>query len=137
MQPSPELRAEAIRGLEATRPGNADAIIAMFSQQPGTMFIGTDPSEWITDRAALDQLIRASVETSSGRMPTDLRVEAFEEGTVGWALLWYTAALPTGARLTFRWTLIYHREGSAWKIVAGNVSLGVPDAMVPTIPWPQ
>lgn len=137
MQPSAEIRALAIQGLEATRPGNADAIIALFSTDPGTRFIGTDPSEWITTREALERLIRASVEQSSGRTPPDLQVEAFEEGTVGWSLMRYTAALPNGARLAFRWTLVYHRDGADWKLVAGHISLGVPDTMVMSIPWPQ
>jgi hypothetical protein len=65
-------------------------------------------------------------------MPDDLEIVAYEEGTVGWANVRYTAKLPNGGSFLSRWTIIYHQEGGQWKIVNGHASLGIPDDKVMT-----
>ena len=107
--------------------------MALWSNEPSAMFIGSNPSEWLTTRAEIEQMVHAAFEdspqgtASSGRVPDDLEIVAYEEGTVGWANLRYTAKLPNGGSFLMRWTIIYHQEGGQWKGVNGHVSVGVPD----------
>jgi hypothetical protein len=72
------------------------------------------------------------VENSSGKLPDDLEIVAFEEGTIGWSNMRYTAKLPNGGSFLIRWSNIYHQEGGTWKLVSGHISVGVPDDKVMT-----
>ncbi|HEX9036640.1 MAG TPA: nuclear transport factor 2 family protein [Ktedonobacterales bacterium] len=135
MQPSPAIRELQLRDFQNTVAQNLTSAMALWSNEPGAMFIGSDPSEWLTTRAAIEQMVRAAFEHSdetagSGRMPDDLEIVAYEEGTVGWANLRYTAKLPNGGSFLMRWTVIYHQESGQWKGVNGHVSVGVPDDKV-------
>jgi SnoaL-like protein len=132
MQPSPAIREIEMRGFQLMAAKDLASIMAGWSNDPGAMFIGTDPSEWITNRAALEQMARASMENSSGRIPDDLEIVAYEEGTVGWSNLRYTAKLPNGGSFVMCWTDIYHQEDGQWKGVSSHVSVGVPDDKVMT-----
>ena len=130
MQPSPAIREIQLRWFQSTVTNDIAGVLGLWSNEPGAMAIGTDPSEWLTTRAAIEQMERAALENSSGRMPDDLEIVAYEEGTVGWANLRYTAKLPNGGSLLIRWTVIYHQEGGQWKGVSGHASVGVPDDKV-------
>lgn len=132
MQPSPAIREIEMRSFQLMGAKDVASIMAGVSTDPGVMFIGTDPSEWVTNRAALEQLVRASVETSTGRIPDDLEIVTYEEGSVGWSNMRYTGKLPNGGSFLIRWTNIYHQEGGAWKSVSGHVSVAVPDNKVMT-----
>lgn len=130
MQPSPAIREIQLSWVQATMARDLASVLALWSNEPGIMGIGTDPSEWLTTRAAIEQLERAALGGASRPMPDDLEIVAFEEGTVGWANMRYTAKLPNGGSFLSRWTVIYHREGGQWKGVNGHVSVGVPDGKV-------
>jgi len=130
MQASAAIREVEMRIFQLIVAKDGDGVMALVSQQPGTMLIGSDPREWLTSNAAIEQMVRASVENSSGRMPDSLEILAFEEGTVGWANVRYTTTLPNGGSFLMRWTDVFHLEGGAWKQVDGHVSMGVPDDKV-------
>ncbi|HLZ21922.1 MAG TPA: nuclear transport factor 2 family protein [Ktedonobacterales bacterium] len=132
MQPSPAIREIQLREFQATKAKDLASVMALWSSEPGAMLIGTDPSEWLTTREAIEQIERAALENTSGRMPDDLEIVAYEEGTVGWANVRYTAKLPNGGSFLIRWTVIYHQEGGQWKMVNGHASLGIPDDKVMT-----
>jgi hypothetical protein len=130
MQPSPAIREIELRIFQFLAAKDLASIMAVWSNELGAMHIGTDPNEWFTTRAAVEQMVRASMEFSSERKLDDLEIVAFEEGTVGWANLRYTHKLPNGGSFIIRWTDIYHQEGGQWKGVSGHVSIGVPDDKV-------
>lgn len=130
MQPSPAIRELEMRFFQLFAAKDAAGVMALESQQPGVMLIGTDPSEWLTSYAAIEQVVRAAVENSSGRVPDDFEIVAFEEGTVGWANVRYTSNLPNGGSVSIRWSHVFHQEGGAWKLVSDHSSLGVPDDKV-------
>jgi hypothetical protein len=106
------------------------SVLALWSNEPGVMGIGTDPSEWLTTREAIEQLERAALGGAVRPMPDDLEIVAYEEGTVGWANLRYTHKFPNGGSCLIRWTVIYHQEAGQWKGVDGHASVGVPDDKV-------
>lgn len=133
MQISAAIRALEMQMFRLIVAKDAAGIMAFESQQPGNMLIGTDPSEWLTSYAAIEQVVRAGVEFGSGgRMPDSLEILAFEEGTVGWANVRYTTKLSNGGSYVIRWSHVFHQEGGTWKLVNDHTSLGVPDDKVMT-----
>ena len=134
MQASAAIREIQLRWVQATFAKDLATVLALWSSEPGVMCIGTDPGEWFTTRAAIEQMERAGLEgiLSNRPIPDDLEIVAYEEGTVGWANLRYTIKLTNGGSVLCRWTVIYHQEGGQWKGVNGHASLGVPDDKVMT-----
>lgn len=132
MQASAAIRELEMQIFQLIVAKDVAGVMAFESQQPGNMLIGTDPSEWLTSYAAIEQAVRAGVESGGGRMPDSIEILAFEEGTVGWANVRYTTKLPNGGSYSIRWSHVFHQEGGAWKLVNDHTSLGVPDDKVMT-----
>jgi hypothetical protein len=126
MQASPELHDLCIRNFQCMAAGDIAAIMGEWSQQPGVRLIGIDPTEWFTDHTDIERFVRAGSEGSVG-IPDGLEIEAFAEGSVGWANMRYILPLPHGGAVTVRWTQIFHQEGEGWKSVTVHISAGVPE----------
>lgn len=125
-----------MRGMQDIVAKNADALLALYSREPGVLVIGTAPTEWFESLAAAEPMIRASVAGGSGNMPTDFQLQTWEEGPVGWAIYQWTGRLPNGSTIKFRGTNIFHREDGAWRGVHQHNSVGIPDELVPNIAQP-
>ena len=130
MQPSPEIRALVMRGMQLTAAKDLPAVLDLATREPGFLLMGTAPSEWFTSAAAAEPMIRASLEGGSGQIPDNVEIEACQEGSVGWAGVRWRSQLPNGASIALRWTQIFHQEGGMWKLVHGHVSVAVPDELV-------
>ena len=135
MQPSPSLRALLQQAWQEIAAKNLAWLLASESREPGVRFIGTAPNEWV-DLAGWEPIMRASVENSSGKIPADLEIEAFEEGTVGWAAYRWTFQMPNGGIISTRVTMVCHKENGEWKEVQFHASVGIPDDLVPSIAQP-
>src|SRR3990172_1552599 len=88
MEPSEEIRRVIHRWMVANSEGDADAVMGKVSEHPGILAIGTDADEWWhgDERAVWSHQLK---ETGGFPITWD-EIEAWEEGTVGWA----------GARMT-------------------------------------
>jgi adenylate cyclase len=133
MQPSPEIRALVMRGMQLMAAKDLASVLDLASREAGFLLLGTAPNEWFTSIAAAEPMVRMSVEGSSGRVPENVEIEAYQEGSVGWAGLRWKSQLPNGASLALRWTQIFHQEGGTWKLVHGHASVGVPDELVTNV----
>ena len=71
------------RWLAAVDAGDADAVLARLSEHPGTVFIGTDPTEWWVGDARL--VVGRQIEETGGFPMTAEEIHAWEEGSLGWA----------------------------------------------------
>ena len=94
------------------------------SNQLGTHALGTDPSEWWADAAA----IREGVAEAAGLNFDPGGVQAWRKGSVGWVVTrdaWFRR--PDGHEVPFRYTGVYHLEDGTWRLVQGHWSLGVPN----------
>ena len=123
MEPSEEICRVVHRWLVANRDGDVDAVMARISEHEGLLAIGTDPGEWwhVAERAVW----RRQMEESGG-FPLDWgEIEAWEEGTVGWAGMTMTIGAPDGdgASSELRGTYVLHLEHGEWKIVQVHWSL--------------
>jgi adenylate cyclase len=119
MEPSEEIRRVIHRWMLANADGDADAVIGKISELPGMLAVGTDADEWW--HAQERPVWRRQIEEAGGFPITWDEIEAWEEGTVGWA----------GMRMTFhgpetseaRATFVLHLERGEWKIVQTHWSL--------------
>ncbi len=115
MEPSEEIRRVIERWTKAIREGDNDAILARLSDHPGTVMIGTDPAEWWRGDEARAIWTRQMDEV--GPFPvTAVEIEAWEEGTVGWAGLKERIDWEGGA-FESRATYVLHLEHGDWKVV--------------------
>jgi hypothetical protein len=76
--------------------------------------------------SAVAQFLTSEVEGAGGKAtfsPTG--VEAFSEGTVGWATTTITITMPDGRYVSPRWSAVFHREDGVWKFVQTHASIGV------------
>ncbi len=87
--------------------------------------IGTDPAEWL-DGAPAFAFLRDEAATVGGKVTVRLTaVEGFAEGSVGWGAALPEITLADGARVTPRWSAVFHREDDAWKLVQLHASIAV------------
>ena len=121
MEPSEEIRRVIHRWMIAISEGNADAALGRLSEHPGTLTIGTDPAEWWHGQET--RAIRGRQIEELGTFPVTWdEIEAWEEGTVGWASVKFTL---TWAKKSVepRATYVLHLERGEWKVVQIHWSL--------------
>jgi len=121
MESSEEIRRVIDRWMVAISEGDADAALGRLSEHPGTLTIGTDPAEWWHGQEAR-AIWGRQIEELGGYPITWDEIEAWEEGTVGWA----------SAKLNVTWaekahevraTYVLHLERGEWKLVQCHWSL--------------
>jgi class 3 adenylate cyclase len=124
MEPSEEIRRVVHRWLVANTEGDADAVMARISEQSGLLAIGTDGEEWW--HAAERAVWRRQIEESGGFPIAWDEIEAWEEGSVGWAGMKMTLRPLSGSgdASDLRGTYVLHLERGEWKIVQVHWSLG-------------
>src|SRR5215213_1700948 len=84
MEPSPEL-ADLTRQLaQAIGAGDTAFLTDHTAQRAPLAFLGTDPEEWWTDVATLNQTLAAQHQAGVDVIPGD--PVAYQEGSVGWAV---------------------------------------------------
>lgn len=126
MQPGPDLAQKLLDLYAAMGSGDADAVEALYSLEAGSVFTGTSADEFWTDSRQHNTDVRPFFDGSYGRLqvtPSSQPI-ALVEGTVGWTIDRPTLRLFDGSTLATRLTLIWHREGAAWKIVHSHISVG-------------
>jgi hypothetical protein len=125
MQPDPELRATLLALYAAMSSGNAPSVEAFYSLASGSVFIGTDASEFWTDSARHNADVRPFFDGSLGtlRWPAGDAL-AYSEGNVGWTIDRPAIALPDGSTRLLRVTLVWHLEDGAWRVVQSHASAG-------------
>lgn len=126
MQPSAELRDFMLRFFQAAADGDTAFIESAYSREPGTLQIGTDPTEWWHGWETIAGIWRGQIEALGGSMPVVAHeVEAWLEGNTGWAAADGAIRVTGQPEVPLRFTAVLRREGGGWKIVQGHGSIGV------------
>jgi len=121
VEPSEEIRRIVQRWTLAIAEGDADAALGRLSEHPGTLIVGTDPDEWWVGRETRAIWGRQIEELGSFPVTGD-EIEAWEEGSAGWASVKETITW-AGESFEARATYVLHLERGEWKVVQVHWSL--------------
>ncbi len=121
MQSSEEISRIINRWLIAVTAGDADPSLERLSQHAGALTIGTDPDEW-WHGPETRAVWRRQLEELGGMPVTWEEIEAWEEGTVGWAASKLTIEGPDES-YAGRSTYVLHLELGEWKLVQVHWSI--------------
>lgn len=122
MEPSPELEALARQFLEFFEARDPGFMMEPFSRQPGTLAIGTATEEWWMGYDVISAAINVQLpEMPEFKVPIDT-IEAWQEGTIGWASVRGSLDTEDGLCTPFRVTLVTRKEGPYWRIVNMHAS---------------
>ena len=124
MERSEELRDLIRATFEAYSRGNASYIDRYTSSQEGVRLIGSDPNEWFEGEQAAE-VLKQELQEGGVRISSMGEIDAFVEGTVGWASSRLVWASEDGREISTRWTGVFHQEDGEWRMVQGHTSVGV------------
>ena len=124
MERSPDLEKLVVSWFDAATRGDPSMVDRHVSREEGTLLVGSDPNEWFPGKTAA-QFLRTEVKGSGGAVRSLTDIDAFTEGTVGWAMTRYTLTFPDGGSVSPRWSAVFHREDGEWKIVHLHASIGI------------
>jgi len=127
VKPSPEIEAIVRRFTEAGARGDIDVAKKFYSDSKDLRSIGTDEHEWYRGPQEAMPLMEAHAREAGTYESELLRLEAFEEGSVGWAAYEQRTTSFTGRSVVYRRTLVLELESGMWKIVHTHVSVPVPN----------
>ena len=85
MERSEEIRRVVERWTKTIGEGDADSVLGRLSEHPGTIIVGTDENEWWVGHETRAIWGRQREELGSSFQVAGDVIEAWEEGTVGWA----------------------------------------------------
>lgn len=120
VEPSEEIRRVIQRWMSAMADRDDDSALGRLSEHPGALMIGTDPAEWWRGDA-IRAIWARQLEEVGAPISAD-EIEAWEEGTVGWASVKETITW-AGRSFESRATYVLHLERGEWKIVQVHWSL--------------
>jgi adenylate cyclase len=121
MEPSEEIRRVVHRWMDAFSQGDVETALARVADHSGLLAIGTDPAEWWHGDDARAIWRRQLEEIGAWPLAWD-EIDAWEEGTVGWAAVQATTTW-AGKTWDLRGTYVLHLERGEWKIVQAHWSL--------------
>jgi ketosteroid isomerase-like protein len=92
----------------AATTGDASVVDLRVSSEPGVRLIGSDPDEWLSGGEEIRTFLRGEVEGAAGAvMFSPAEIEAYEEGSVGWATARLTITMPDGRWVSPRWSAVF------------------------------
>jgi class 3 adenylate cyclase/ketosteroid isomerase-like protein len=127
VEPSPELEAVVRRRFAAWNAGDFEAIINLCADEPGVLFIGSDPDEWWSGFETFRRIVESQIgERADLGVSIDLEeVVAFSDGMLGWAACRLTLRRADGTTVALRNTGILHLNHGVWRFVHTHLSQGV------------
>ena len=128
---SAELRDLCVALSEAHTRADAPFIERHVSRQEGVLSIGSDPNDWIKGERVLEAFKQALQDDDVRSSPSEddfvRELDAFVEGTVGWASSRFRWTRKGGREIPMRWSAVFHLEEGEWKLVQAHASVGVPN----------
>jgi class 3 adenylate cyclase/ketosteroid isomerase-like protein len=116
VEPSEEIRRIVERLVKAITEGDKESALGRLSEHAGTLIIGSDPAEWWRGHESRAVWGRQLEEFDRSFLVTADEIDAWEEGSVGWASVKETIEWE-GKTIEGRASYILHLEHDEWKIV--------------------
>jgi SnoaL-like domain len=134
MKRSSELRDLCVALSKAHSRSDAPFIERHVSVREGVLSIGSDPKEWMEGERVVEAFKEALQDDDVRSSPSEddfvRELDAFVEGTVGWASSRFTWTTEDGSEIPMRWSAVFHLEVGQWKLVQAHASVGVPNEEV-------
>jgi hypothetical protein len=127
MERSDELRDLVLAAFEDFSNRDTSWIERHTSRHKEVLVIGTDQNEWIEGGERVAEDSKQEIRESTANFSSAGEVEAFVEGSVGWASSRPVWTLEDGTEIPARWTGVFHQEDGEWKMVQAHISVGVPN----------
>jgi len=121
VEPSEEIRRVIARWTSAIAEGDTDCLTRL-SEHPGALIVGTDPAEWWRGGETREVWGRQMEELRGVFSIRADEIDAWEEGTVGWAAVKETISVDGRSREA-RATYVLRLEHGEWKVVQAHWSL--------------
>ncbi|MGI9584846.1 MAG: adenylate/guanylate cyclase domain-containing protein [Acidimicrobiia bacterium] len=127
---SPEIESVVRRMLRAWASfDDQDVLLNLLSSDPSVRGLGSDAGElWVGPEEFLNVRRVQAVEMAEPSHTID-RIEAFEEGAFGWAMMFTTMTTEEGIT-PLRHTAVLRLEGGVWKVVQWHNSSAVSNLQV-------
>ena len=110
--------------MAAARSADAETGLGRFSEHPGVLAVGSDDAEWWHGE---HRAVWKAQWEETGGFPFEWdEIEAWEEGSVGWAGARVLIRMPEQTT-NLRVTWVLHLERGEWKIVQLHLSAGIPN----------
>jgi class 3 adenylate cyclase len=116
VEPSEEIRRIIDRLTKAIAEGDSESVLGRLSDHPGTLIVGSDPAEWWRGHETRAVWARQIEEFDGSFLVTANEIDAWEEGSVGWASVKETIDWG-GKTIEGRASYILHLEHDEWKVV--------------------
>ena len=126
LRKSEELVAVYRRLMVAIHEGDADTVRGLISPQAETLLIGSDSREWFYGVEA-QEVITAQIASAPGYERTFERLEAYEEGRIGWGAARSTVTYPNGDIVISRHTAVFGLEDGVWRVIQIHASQSITD----------
>lgn len=122
---SSELAAVMRRIIAAFEAKDAETVRGLISQSADTLILGTDAREWLYGLEAFEVTAAQVAEAPTYRW-TIGRLEAFEEGNVGWVAADTMVHFEGRAETPARVTAVFVLEAGVWRVVQWHASTPSP-----------
>lgn len=127
--PSPEIEAVVRRVLAAWQRRDFDTVSNLFSVDAALRVTGFDDDERWPGREIFLSIFRTQAEEWPEWKEDVERVEAFEDGSFGWASLFGTVITPE-TRSPIRHSAVLRLESGAWRIIQWMNAIPVPNRQI-------
>lgn len=121
---SSELASVMRRMLVAFEQGDQATVRNLILPSEDTLLIGSDASEWLYGLEAHE--VASAQATAHEYSLTIHRIDAHEDGHVGWAAADTSAGYSNGLTADFRVTAVFRLEAGTWQIVQWHASVPTP-----------
>lgn len=125
MEPSPELEAVVRRRFAAWNAGDLETIINLCADEPGVLFIGSDPDEWWSGFETFRRIVESQIGERADASIDLEEVVALSDGTLGWVACRLILRRADGTTVPLRHTGILHLNHGVWRFVHTHLSQGV------------
>jgi adenylate cyclase len=116
VEQSEEIRRVIERLTKAMAEGDSESVLGRLSDHPGTLIVGSDPAEWWRGHETRAVWGRQLEEFDGSFLVTASEIDAWEEGSVGWASVKETIDWE-GRTIEGRASYILHLERGEWKVI--------------------
>jgi ketosteroid isomerase-like protein len=127
METDDEVLHAYLRLIEAIQSGDASGISSMIADEPGVIFLGTDPEEWWRGAEEVAQAVEAQYEAAPGMKMRTGDVAAYRRGDLGLVADRPTFVMADGTEQAARVTIAFRKDGDDWKVVQAHTSVAVPN----------